>query len=91
MDVINFILDAKIFTTSDVLVYIAMGTLLGYFLFAPWREPKPEPKATTTPCNWCGAPVDSDIHEEEMGMCLSCSDAYWTHEDEQEDTKQYYE
>ena len=35
-----------------------------------------------TPCNYCGTPIDSDIHEEELGMCLDCSNAYWSHNDE---------
>lgn len=35
-----------------------------------------------TPCDYCSTPIDSDIHEEEMGMCLPCSNAYWSHNDE---------
>jgi hypothetical protein len=34
---------------------------------------------TTTPCVDCGTPVDSDIHEEELGFCLDCSNDYWGH------------
>lgn len=41
-------------------------------------------KPQTTPCDECGAPVDTDIHAEELGMCLECSNRYWNHEDEQE-------
>jgi hypothetical protein len=33
-----------------------------------------------TPCKFCGALIDSDIHEAELGMCLECSNAYWDHE-----------
>jgi hypothetical protein len=33
-----------------------------------------------TPCNYCSTLIDSDIHEEELGMCLNCSNAYWGHD-----------
>lgn len=36
-------------------------------------------KTETTPCVECGTPVDSDIHEEELGFCLDCSNDYWEH------------
>lgn len=32
----------------------------------------------TTPCNECSKPVDSEIHTEELGLCLDCSNAYYT-------------
>lgn len=35
-----------------------------------------------TPCNSCQAPVLTDIHAEELGMCVDCSNDYFTHEDE---------
>lgn len=35
------------------------------------------------PCNDCGTLIDADIHEEELGMCLDCSNAYWSHEGEE--------
>jgi hypothetical protein len=35
------------------------------------------------PCNECGEPVNADIHAEELGMCLDCSNAYFTHADEE--------
>lgn len=36
------------------------------------------------PCAVCEKVlVDKDIYEEELGMCLDCSDAYWSHEDEE--------
>ena len=35
------------------------------------------------PCNTCGDPVNADIHAEELGMCIDCSNAYFTHEDEE--------
>lgn len=35
------------------------------------------------PCVHCGLPIDWHIHEEELGMCLECSNKYWTHEDEE--------
>ena len=34
------------------------------------------------PCDTCGTPIDADIHAEELGMCLTCSNAYWSHEGE---------
>ncbi len=37
----------------------------------------------TLPCNECGDPVNADIHAEELGMCIDCSNAYFTHEDEE--------
>jgi hypothetical protein len=33
-------------------------------------------------CDKCGEPVQGLIHAEEMGMCIECSNAYFTHEDE---------
>jgi hypothetical protein len=36
---------------------------------------KKEP--TTTPCDDCGIPIDSDIHAEELGMCVDCSYIYF--------------
>jgi len=40
--------------------------------------------STTTylPCVVCQTPIDADIHAEELGMCLECSNAYWNHEGE---------
>lgn len=38
----------------------------------------------TTPCDICGTPVDTDIHKEELGMCIDCSHKYWTHEEEED-------
>jgi hypothetical protein len=35
-----------------------------------------------TPCDYCRTPIDSDVYEEEMGMCLDCSNAYWSHNDD---------
>lgn len=37
------------------------------------------------PCDVCKVVlVDKDIHKEELGMCLDCSNEYWSHEDEEE-------
>jgi hypothetical protein len=44
-----------------------------------------EAPSTTTPCNECAVPVDSDIHAEELGMCLDCSNDYWDHTGKWED------
>jgi hypothetical protein len=37
------------------------------------------PATDTTPCKDCESPVDSDVSEEELGFCISCSDDYWGH------------
>jgi hypothetical protein len=37
----------------------------------------------TLPCNECGDPVNAEIHAEELGMCIDCSNAYFTHADEE--------
>jgi hypothetical protein len=39
----------------------------------------------TKPCVRCGTSVDSDVHQEEMGMCVGCSEKYWNHEFDEED------
>lgn len=37
------------------------------------------------PCVVCETVlVPTEIWEEELGMCLECSNAYWTHEGEEE-------
>jgi hypothetical protein len=33
----------------------------------------------TIPCVDCGTPVDANIHQEELGFCLDCSNDYWAH------------
>jgi hypothetical protein len=33
-------------------------------------------------CDKCGEPVAKEIHAEELGMCIECSNAYFDHEDE---------
>jgi hypothetical protein len=35
------------------------------------------------PCVECATPVDADIHAEEMGMCVECSNEYYNHDDEE--------
>ena len=37
-----------------------------------------------TPCDECGELIKSDIHAEELGMCIECSNKYWSHEGEQQ-------
>jgi ribosome-binding protein aMBF1 (putative translation factor) len=37
----------------------------------------------TTPCDVCGTAVDTEIHQEELGMCVTCSNEYYTHDDEE--------
>ena len=34
---------------------------------------------TMTPCVDCGTPVPTEIHAEEFGFCLECSNQYWGH------------
>jgi hypothetical protein len=36
----------------------------------------------TTPCNIFGIAVDTDIHAEELGMCVDYSNELFTHADE---------
>jgi hypothetical protein len=38
----------------------------------------------TRPCKDCQDPVDHDIWFEELGMCVDCSNIYFTHEDEED-------
>lgn len=33
-------------------------------------------------CEKCGVPVKADIHKEELGMCVECSNKYFDHEEE---------
>ena len=35
-----------------------------------------------TPCDKCGDKIQTDTHAEELGMCVDCSNAYFSHEDE---------
>jgi hypothetical protein len=37
----------------------------------------------TTPCDECGTPIDTDIHAEELGMCVKCSNKYYDHDGEE--------
>jgi len=37
-----------------------------------------------TPCNDCSELIATDVHEEELGMCVECSHAYFDHSDEYE-------
>jgi hypothetical protein len=34
-------------------------------------------------CNKCSKPVVADIHKEELGMCVECSNDYFDHSDEE--------
>jgi hypothetical protein len=38
---------------------------------------------STTPCIECATPVATDVHAEELGYCLDCSNAYFDHSDEE--------
>jgi len=46
-----------------------MGT--GLFTFTAHKD-----------CDKCGEPVVADIHAEELGMCVECSNAYFNHEED---------
>jgi hypothetical protein len=35
------------------------------------------------PCDECGTPIQADIHAEELGMCVECSNEYYNHDDEE--------
>jgi hypothetical protein len=39
-------------------------------------------KLPMLPCDKCGEPIQADIHAEELGMCIDCSNRYFNHEDE---------
>ena len=36
-------------------------------------------------CNDCDTDVEHDVWFEELGMCLECSNAYWSHDNESEE------
>jgi len=38
-----------------------------------------EESVSVRPCVKCGVEMDADVHEEEMGMCLECSNRFWDH------------
>jgi hypothetical protein len=46
-----------------------------------WHLAKYAPR-TKLPCDTCGVLIDADIHAEELGFCVDCSNAYFSHEDE---------
>ena len=34
-------------------------------------------------CTDCGVLISADVWEEELGMCVECSNAYYSHDDEE--------
>lgn len=36
----------------------------------------------TLPCDTCRTPVDEDIHAEELGMCVDCSNDYFDNKED---------
>jgi len=36
-----------------------------------------------TVCDKCDSPISVDVHAEELGMCVDCSNEYFTHNDEE--------
>jgi hypothetical protein len=34
-----------------------------------------------TPCNECSIPISTEVHREELGLCLECSNKFWSHDD----------
>lgn len=59
-----------------VMAWFFMQFVRGPELYADWYDDDDD---ETRPCIYCDAPVDASIHEEELGMCLECSNAYWEH------------
>jgi hypothetical protein len=39
-------------------------------------------KDTSKPCRECGTPVEFHTHATELGFCVDCSNAYFTHQDD---------
>ena len=35
-----------------------------------------------TACDGCGLMISDDTHREEMGMCLDCSNRFWSHSED---------
>lgn len=33
----------------------------------------------TKPCDNCGTAISADVHAEELGFCLTCSNNFWSH------------
>lgn len=33
----------------------------------------------TLPCDNCGTAIPADVHSEELGFCLPCSNKFWEH------------
>ena len=52
-------------------------------IISMWKEQHP----MQIGCDTCGDPIDADIHKEELGMCVDCSNEYFTHDDEEGETK----
>jgi hypothetical protein len=48
------------------------------------------PPVSALPCVECAALVPADIHGEELGLCLSCSNDYWGHLGKWQDTPVAY-
>jgi hypothetical protein len=40
-----------------------------------------------TECDKCDQLIATDVHEEELGMCVNCSNDYFDHTDEEELTE----
>lgn len=38
---------------------------------------------TTSPCVYCSEPVETDVWHEELGMCVECSNDYFSHDEEE--------
>jgi formylmethanofuran dehydrogenase subunit E len=72
-------------STDKVQVWIGEETpwyLCGYHAYqinASLIEKIREAEISYTPCDECGELIEIDTHKEELGMCLECSHAYFTH------------
>jgi len=34
------------------------------------------------PCDGCGVELELDVYREELGMCLDCSNRFWSHNED---------
>lgn len=72
-------------STDKVMVWIGDETpwiLCGFHAYqinSALIEKIQDAEISYTPCDECGQLIETDTHTEEMGMCVECSHAYFTH------------
>lgn len=49
--------------------------------YSTWRYTNGGNFIREAQCNECAKPMNPEVHREELGLCLECSDAYWSHSD----------